>query len=65
MKLKIVNNPNSEEYKEISQDVMNNDGFCPCMTARNQDTKCICKEFKEQNYAGYCKCGRFMKIEVN
>ena len=64
MKLKIINNPNRTEYKEITQDVMNNDGFCPCMTVKNQDTKCMCKEFKEQNTEGYCRCGRFMKVEI-
>lgn len=64
MKLKIINNPNRTEYKEVTQDVMNNDGFCPCMTVKNQDTKCMCKEFKEQNHEGYCRCGRFMKIEA-
>lgn len=64
MKLKIVRNPDVNEYKEISQDVMNNNGYCPCMSVKNQDTKCICKEFKRQDCTGYCHCGRYMKIEV-
>jgi len=65
MKLKIIKNPDNEEYEEITQDVINNNGFCPCMSVKNQDTKCICREFKEQEHSGYCKCGRYMKVEVN
>jgi hypothetical protein len=39
-----------------------NDGYCPCAILQNEDTKCICKEFREQTTPGPCNCGRFMKI---
>ena len=41
--------------------VEQNDGYCPCAVIKNEDTKCICKEFKEQKI-GKCYCGRFEKV---
>ncbi len=62
MKLKIIPNPDKEEYDEITQAVKDNDGYCPCLIIRNPDTKCICKEFREQATEGFCHCGRYIKI---
>ena len=39
-----------------------NGGYCPCMVEKNEDTKCMCKEFREQTELGKCHCGRFEKI---
>ena len=39
-----------------------NDGYCPCAIEKTEDTKCICKEFLEQEEPGPCHCGRYMKI---
>jgi nicotinate (nicotinamide) nucleotide adenylyltransferase len=40
-------------------------GYCPCRVQRNEDTKCICKEFREQiedpNFEGYCHCLLYYK----
>ncbi len=60
--LKIIKNEN--KYNEVTEAVKNNDGYCPCMLQKTPDTKCICKEFKEQITTGECHCGRFLKIEV-
>ena len=38
-----------------------NDGYCPCAVFRNPDTKCMCKEFREQE-SGVCTCGRYEKV---
>ena len=62
--LKIIKNPNENKYNEVTEAVKNNDGYCPCMLQKTPDTKCICKEFKEQTTTGECHCGRFLKIEV-
>lgn len=40
-----------------------NDGYCPCAVLKNEDTKCMCKEFKETEVPGECHCGRFLKVE--
>ena len=63
MKLKIIPNPDKEIYDEITLAVKNNNGFCPCMSEQTEDTRCICKAFRECNSVGECHCGRFYKIE--
>ena len=50
---------------EINPDIKHlvdkNDGYCPCTIVKNEDTKCMCKEFKQQT-VGVCHCGRFEKV---
>ena len=55
MKIKTVN-------YDIAMLVAANGGYCPCAIEKNEDTKCICKEFREQE-SGLCHCGRYMKVE--
>jgi len=62
MVLKIIKNPNNEIYKSVTQAVKNNDGYCPCLIQKNENSKCICKEFREQDFEGECHCGRYVKI---
>ncbi len=54
--------------KEVNPDfryaVEATSGYCPCMLERTPDTKCMCKEFREQKTPGRCHCGRFEKVEV-
>lgn len=38
-------------------------GYCPCSLIRIPDTKCMCREFREQEHPGPCHCGRFEKRE--
>ena len=47
----------------IAELVKQNNGYCPCAILKTEDTKCICKEFKEQKEPGRCHCGRFEKVE--
>ena len=61
-------------YKEASKDdkykipdkdlkkLEENSGYCPCKIVRNEDTKCMCKEFKEQE-EGMCHCGLYYKTK--
>ncbi len=63
-KFKIIPNPDKEVYLEITNDVLANNDYCPCMAVKNNDTKCICKTFREQEYEGECHCGRFIKIKI-
>lgn len=41
-----------------------NDGYCPCMIEKNEDTRCMCRDFREQKEPGPCNCGRFEKVVV-
>ncbi len=54
-----------EINKDIKRLVDENDGYCPCALVKDKDTKCICKEFREQTTPGACHCGRFEKVEVS
>ena len=62
--LKIVKNPDDSVYQEITQAVKDNDGYYPCMINKTADTKCPCKEFREQDFEGECHCGRYLKINT-
>lgn len=63
-KFSILPNPNKSEYDEITACVVANDGYCPCMSVKNSDTKCICKVFREQKNEGLCHCGRYIKTKL-
>lgn len=39
-----------------------NDGYCPCSVLKSEDTKCMCKDFREQQIPGPCHCGLYEKI---
>ena len=44
--------------------VSENGGYCPCALVKNEDTWCMCKEFRESDTPGVCHCGRFEKVRV-
>jgi len=52
-----------ELVQEIRQKIKENDGYCPCKTQKTPDTKCICREFLEQQESGECHCGLYYKSE--
>lgn len=47
--------------KEISDAIEANDGYCICAVSKTTDTKCMCKEFREQKENGLCHCGLYKK----
>lgn len=51
-----------ELVKTIREKLKENGGFCPCRLVKNEDTKCMCKEFREQE-EGECHCGLYVKIK--
>jgi len=55
-------NDDPELVKEIQAKLKANNGYCPCSLIKNQDTKCICKNFRELE-EGECHCGLFVKIK--
>lgn len=54
--------PDWEHRKEIELAIRDNDGYCCCALEKNEDTKCMCKDFREQRKAGFCHCERFYKV---
>lgn len=60
MKVKVSDN--KELVNEIRTKLKENGGYCPCSLIKSEDTKCMCKEFREQD-VGECHCGLFVKTE--
>lgn len=66
--MRIVKN-SDEEIVRIIENALNvmvekyGKPYCPCAITRSEDTICMCKEFREQDYPGECHCGRFIKVD--
>lgn len=53
--------------EKIEEALKKNDGYCPCRVQRTPDTKCMCKEFREQmesHECGKCHCGLYEITEA-
>lgn len=63
--MKIRLNEDAEIVKTVKDGLKANGGYCPCRLEKSEDTKCMCKEFKEQiadpNFEGYCHCMLYYK----
>ena len=46
--------------RTIKQEIYNNGGYCPCQVEHTEDTKCMCKDFKDMDN-GVCICKLFIK----
>lgn len=51
-------NPNKEKVAEIRSKVKKGNGYCPCMIEQSEDTKCPCKDMRENKV---CICGLYVK----
>lgn len=58
--MKIIQNPNKDFVEQMLKALKENSNYCPCKTEKTKDTKCICKEFREQKN-GWCHCGLYYK----
>ena len=58
-------NPDKEVVRVIKEGLKRTGGYCPCRTARTEDWKGMCKEFREQikdkNFEGFCHCMLYYK----
>ena len=59
----IKKNPDAEFLKQVEEAINIRNGYCCCELEDTPDTKCMCKEFREQEESGFCHCGRFYKIK--
>ena len=63
--MKITLNPDPEIVRTVREGLKRTGGSCPCRLERTEDTKCMCREFKEQindpNFEGYCHCMLYYK----
>ncbi|RHQ84820.1 hypothetical protein DWX91_10255 [Clostridium sp. AF22-10] len=55
-------NSDKELVNNIRKRLKKNDNYCPCRLIKSEDTKCMCKEFREQE-EGECHCGLYVKYK--
>ena len=53
-------NPDKSKVKEIRAKIKENDGYCPCIIQKNDDTKCPCKDFREKKE---CHCELYINTK--
>lgn len=62
---KVRLNSDKEVVKAIKEGLKKKGGYCPCRIEKNEDTKCMCKEFRAQiadpDFEGYCHCMLYYK----
>ena len=58
-------NPNKEIVKVVKEGLKRTGGYCPCIREQSEDTKCMCKQFREQikdrEFEGFCHCMLYYK----
>lgn len=63
--MKIRLNEDKETVRLLREAMEKNGDYCPCRLAHTEDTKCICREFREQmadpDFEGYCHCMLYYK----
>ncbi len=63
--MKIRFNEDEAIVKMIKEGLAEKGGYCPCRREISEDTKCICKEFRQQikdpDFEGYCHCLLYYK----
>lgn len=51
--------------ERVKEGLRARNGYCPCVLQMTEDTKCMCKEFREQiadpDFEGYCHCMLYYK----
>lgn len=65
--VKIVLAKNKERVALIREELKKNQGYCPCSLIKNDDTECMCKEFREalkKGALGECHCGLYEIVEI-
>ena len=58
--MKITLNPDKEFVAQMRRELHEHNGYCPCKLEHTPDTKCMCREFREQP-EGTCHCGLYTK----
>lgn len=63
--MKIRYNEDEEIVRIVKEGLEKRGGYCPCRHENSEDTKCMCREFREQikdpDFEGYCHCMLYYK----
>ena len=65
--MKVVLNPDEKIVSVIRDGLKRKDGYCPCRIDKTEDTKCMCREFRDQindpEFEGFCHCRLYYKYK--
>ena len=67
-KYKIILNDDLELVAEVNRQLQETRGYCPCALEWNEDTKCVCKSFKQsldKCEEVECNCGKYKIVKIN
>ena len=60
-------NPDKEIVAMVKEGLKRTGGYCPCVREQSEDTRCMCKQFKEQiadpEFEGFCHCMLYYKTK--
>ena len=63
--MKITLNPDKEFVAQMRRELHEHNGYCPCKLEHTPDTKCMCREFRDQikdpDFEGFCHCMLYYK----
>lgn len=62
--IQIVENYDTELVTEVKRQLSMNQGYCPSCLSHTPNTKCMCKEFLNQDI-GECRCGLYRKVRLS
>jgi ferredoxin-thioredoxin reductase catalytic subunit len=66
LNIKTIQNPDKELVELIKEKIKSNDGYCPCALTKEEDTKCMCKDFRDKinsKVLGECHCGLYINVK--
>lgn len=65
MKPNVRLNDDKEVVAMIKEGLKARGGYCPCRVSKDDEYKCMCKEFRDQiadpDFEGYCHCMLYYK----
>lgn len=65
--LRVRLSEDTDLVNSIREKLKDNSGYCPCALKKTEDTKCMCKDFRDMIEAKavgeYCHCGLYHIVE--
>lgn len=64
--MRVIVNPDKAFVEEVRLALKENDGYCPCALFKTDDTKCMCKDFRDKvanGIPGKCHCELYEAVE--
>ena len=63
--MKVRENEDKKIVELVKEGIERKGGYCPCFVGKSEDTKCMCKDFRDKiadpEFEGYCHCMLYYK----